>query len=99
MPDTASGPRLLLVEDESDFIGCLSQDLDTEGWEITVAENAEQGGEQVTRLPSLTLFFWMYNCPTGVDMRFSGRRGRKGCERRPTWRLGRSTGTEMICPT
>lgn len=55
MPHTEKGPHLLLVEDDSELSTSLVLYLESEGYEVTLAENGEDAAEEVTRLPGYDL--------------------------------------------
>ena len=55
MSDTPQGPHLLLVEDDSELSTSLVLYLESEGYEVTLAENGEVAEEEATRLPGYDL--------------------------------------------
>lgn len=55
MPDATQGPSLLLVEDDSELSKSLLLYLESEGYEVTLAENGTDAAEEATRLPGYDL--------------------------------------------
>jgi len=56
MPDTEDkGPSLLVVEDDSELSTSLLLYLESEGYEVTLAEDGETALDEVTRLPGYDL--------------------------------------------
>jgi len=56
MPDSSpQGPSLLIVEDDSELSTSLLLYLESEGYEVTLAENGETALEEITRLPGYDL--------------------------------------------
>lgn len=49
------GPHLLLVEDDNELSTSLSLYLESEGYEVTLAENGTDAQEEATRLPGYDL--------------------------------------------
>ncbi len=52
---TPNGPSLLVVEDDSELSTSLLLYLESEGYEVTLAENGETALEEATRLPGYDL--------------------------------------------
>jgi DNA-binding response OmpR family regulator len=55
MSDTNQGPSLLLVEDDNELSTSLVLYLESEGYEVTLAENGNDAKEEATRLPGYDL--------------------------------------------
>ena len=55
MSDSEQGPHLLLVEDDSELSTSLVLYLESEGYEVTLAENGTDAEEEATRLPGYDL--------------------------------------------
>ena len=55
MSDSQQGPSLLLVEDDNELSTSLVLYLESEGYEVTLAENGSDGKEEATRLPGYDL--------------------------------------------
>jgi len=55
MPDPSKGPHLLLVEDDSELSTSLVLYLESEGYEVTLAEDGEAAQDRATRLPGYDL--------------------------------------------
>ncbi|PSQ93391.1 MAG: DNA-binding response regulator [Bacteroidetes bacterium QH_2_63_10] len=55
MSDPQQGPHLLLVEDDSELSTSLVLYLESEGYEVTLAEDGEEAEEAATRLPGYDL--------------------------------------------
>lgn len=55
MSDSARGPHLLLVEDDNELSTSLVLYLESEGYEVTLAENGTDAQEEATRLPGYDL--------------------------------------------
>jgi len=55
MSGTEQGPHLLLVEDDSELSTSLVLYLESEGYEVTLAENGTDAEEEATRLPGYDL--------------------------------------------
>jgi DNA-binding response OmpR family regulator len=53
--DSQHGPHLLLVEDDSELSTSLVLYLESEGYEVTLAENGTDAEEEATRLPGYDL--------------------------------------------
>jgi DNA-binding response OmpR family regulator len=53
--DSPHGPHLLLVEDDSELSTSLVLYLESEGYEVTLAENGTDAQEETTRLPGYDL--------------------------------------------
>jgi len=68
-PGTASAPRILIVEDESDLSLLLGYNLEAEGY---VVENVERGDEAELRLAEseldLVIFDWMLPGVSGLEI-------------------------------
>ena len=55
MSESPKGPHLLVVEDDSELSTSLVLYLESEGYEVTLAEEGETGQEEATRLPGYDL--------------------------------------------
>ena len=55
MSESPKGPHLLVVEDDSELSTSLVLYLESEGYEVTLAEDGETGQEEATRLPGYDL--------------------------------------------
>jgi DNA-binding response OmpR family regulator len=55
MADDSQGPHLLVVEDDSELSTSLVLYLESEDYEVTLAETGEDGLEEATRLPGYDL--------------------------------------------
>ena len=55
MADESKGPNLLIVEDDSELSTSLVLYLESEDYEVTLAETGEDGLEEATRLPGYDL--------------------------------------------
>lgn len=55
MSNTKQGPTLLLVEDDDELSTSLELYLDSEGFEVTLAQNGTDAQEEVTRIPGYDL--------------------------------------------
>jgi len=68
-PGTASAPRILIVEDESDLSVLLGYNLEAEGYMV---ENVERGDEAELRLaesePDLVILDWMLPGVSGLEI-------------------------------
>jgi len=68
-PGTASAPRILIVEDESDLSLLLGYNLEAEGYMV---ENVERGDEAELRLaesePDLVILDWMLPGVSGLEI-------------------------------
>lgn len=61
--DSQQGPHLLLVEDDSELSTSLVLYLESEGYEVTLAENGTDAEEEATRLPGYDLIIFDVKLP------------------------------------
>lgn len=86
MIDRPQGPHLLLVEDDSELSTSLVLYLESEGYEVTLAQDGESAKEEATRLPGYDLIILDAKLPeqNGFEVL---RRSRKAGVRTPVLML------------